>query len=350
MERQLRYTEAIREALDIAMDADPSVFVIGEGVPDPKGIFGTTSGLEQKYGSSRVLDMPLSENGLTGVCIGTCMLGFRPVMTHQRIDFILLALDQIANNAAKWHYMFDGKKSIPLVIRLVVGRGWGQGAQHSQSLQALFAHIPGLKVVMPATAYDAKGLLIASIEDDNPVIFIEHRWLHGISGFVPAGHYTVPLGKGNVVREGKDVTIASTSYMTLEAIRAADMLKSHGIFPDVVDIRSLKPLDADLIVSSVKKTGRLLVLDTGWTFNGFSAEVMAMVAERAFSALRSTPVRIALPDVPTPSTPALANAFYPTHVDVARAVLSMLGRTDVHVTVDMSLPSDIPDASFRGPF
>ena len=189
MTRDLTYVQAILEATEQCMEANASVYAMGLGVTDPKGTFGSTLGLEQRFGSRRVMDMPTSENAMTGVAIGSALMGMRPVMAHQRMDFILLALDQIVNNAAKWHYMFGGQLRVPLVIRLVVGRGWGQGPQHSQSLQALFAHIPGLKVVMPTTPHDAKGLLISAIEDDNPVIYVEHRWLHGIFGPVPSEMY-----------------------------------------------------------------------------------------------------------------------------------------------------------------
>jgi len=201
--REIKYFGAIREALDQSMQEDANIFIIGEGVPDPKGIFGTTSGLREKYGEKRVLDMPVSENALTGVCIGAALTGLRPVLMHQRVDFSLLSMDQIINNAAKWHYMFGGQLKVPLVIRMIIGRGWGQGAQHSQNLQALFSHIPGLKVVMPSTAYDAKGLLISSIKDNNPVIFLEHRWLHNISGFVPEESYTIQKGKGKIIGKVK---------------------------------------------------------------------------------------------------------------------------------------------------
>src|ERR1700722_14260768 len=181
----LTLSQAILQATDQLMQIDSSVYVMGLGVPDPKGIFGTTTGLEKKYGSDRVLDMPTSENGMTGIAIGSALLGLRPIMTHQRVDFFLLALDQLINNAAKWHYMFGGQMNVPLVIRLIIGRGWGQGPQHSQSLQSIFSHIPGLKVVMPSNPYDAKGLLLSAIDDENPVVYLEHRWLHGIFGEVP---------------------------------------------------------------------------------------------------------------------------------------------------------------------
>ena len=235
MTRQIKFLEAIREAQDLCLGADPSVYIVGLGVPDPKGIFGSTIGLKEKYGAHRVLDMPLSENAMTGVATGSALVGMRPIITHQRVDFALLALDQIVNQAAKWHYMFGGAMKVPLVMRMVIGRGWGQGPQHSQSLQSWFAHIPGLRVVMPTTAYDAKGLLISSVEDDNPVVFLEHRWLYGISDAVPPDYYRVPLGKARVLRQGSDVTIASLSYMTIEALQAADILAGEGINAEVED-------------------------------------------------------------------------------------------------------------------
>jgi len=261
--RQLKFFQALNEAIDLCMAMDPVVYVMGLGVPDPKGIFGTTLGLQQKYGSQRVMDMPTAENGMTGVAIGSALVGMRPILTHQRIDFALLAIEQMVNQAAKWHYMFGGQMRIPLVMRMIVGRGWGQGPQHSQSLQAWFAHVPGLKVVMPTTPYDAKGLLIASIEDNNPVVFIEHRWLYNITGHVPEGVYRVPLGRARVIRAGDDLTIAATSYMTLEALRAAEILAEDGVRAEIVDIRTLKPLDEGTILESVRKTGHLIVADAG---------------------------------------------------------------------------------------
>lgn len=352
MTRQLKFFEAIREAIDLCMEKDPRVYLMGLGVPDPKGIFGTTSGLVEKYGNHRALDMPASESAMTGVAIGSALVGMRPIMTHQRMDFALYAMDQLVNHAAKWHYMFGGKMKVPLVVRMVMGRGWGQGAQHSQSLQAWFAHVPGLKVVMPASAYDAKGLLISSIEDDNPVIFLEHRWLHNLSGPVPEGIYRVPLGKSKIIREGRDLTIVSLSYMTLEAVRAAETLSQEGISAEIVDLRTLKPLDEEPILESVRKTGRLIVMDTGWKSVSFSAEVLARVAEEALPELKSPPKRIALPDAPTPATPALANHYYPRAVHLVAAAKRMLGlQTDESVREPApSTPLDIPDMSFKGPF
>ena len=352
MNRQLTYVEAIREALDLCLSTDPNVYVMGLGVPDPKGIFGSTRGLQEAYGEDRVMDMPTSENGMTGVAIGSALMGMRPVLTHQRMDFALLAVEQMVNQAANWRYMFGGQHSVPLVIRLMIGRGWGQGPQHSQSLQAWFAHIPGLKVVMPTTAYDAKGLLISSIEDPNPVVFLEHRWLHETVDHVPEGHYCVPLGQGRILRKGSDVTIVGTSYMTLEAIRAADMLAEDGIRAEVIDIRSVRPLDDSLIVDSVRRTGRLLVADTGWTSFGVSAEVISRVVEKAFHQLQSPPKRIGLPDCPTPTSHALAEHYYPRTMDIMNAVRSLLNKEEISISpVDgLNHPLDVPDRSFVGPF
>ena len=350
--RELKFFQAINEAIDLCMARDPAVYIMGLGVPDPKGIFGSTLGLQQKYGGMRVMDMPASENAMTGVAIGSALVGMRPIMTHQRIDFALLAVEQMVGQAAKWHYMFGGQMSIPLVIRLIIGRGWGQGPQHSQSLQAWFAHVPGLKAVMPTTPHDAKGLLISSIEDDNPVIFIEHRWLYNITGHVPEGVYRVPLGRARVVREGNDVTIAATSYMTLEALRAAEMLAEDDVKAEVIDIRTLRPLDASLILESVRKTGRLIVADSGWKTGGFGAEVVARVVEEGLGDMKAPPRRVALPDCPTPTSRALTKYYYPraAHLrTVARQMLE-LAPADEEPQLDESVPLDVPDKSFTGPF
>ena len=353
MGREITYAQAILEATDQCMGKDSSVYIIGLGVPDPKGVFGTTLGLQDKYGDRRVMDMPVSENAMTGVAIGSAIRGMRPILTHQRIDFMLLSLDQIINNAAKWHYMFDGKMRVPMVIRLIVGRGWGQGPQHSQSLQALFAHIPGLKVVMPSTPNDAKGLLISSIEDDNPVIFLEHRWLHHVFGEVPEEIYRVPLGKANILKQGKDVTIVATSHMALESFRAARFLEAKGVEVEVVDLRTIKPLDEQTILNSVRKTGKLVVVDGGWKFLGLPAEIITMVIEKAFDHLKAPPCRVAFPDIPTPTSRVLSSEFYPGVINIVNAVNGLLGMPNVgedELDLSQDVPKDIPDKSFTGPF
>jgi acetoin:2,6-dichlorophenolindophenol oxidoreductase subunit beta len=355
--RILKCYEAIREGLDQSLEADERVFIVGEGVPDPKGVFGTTLGLREKYGSTRVWDMPVSENGLTGACIGAAISGLRPVLTHQRLDFALLSLDQIINNAAKWYYMFGGQQSVPIVVRMVIGHGWGQGAQHSQNLQAIFAHIPGLKVVMPATAYDAKGLLIASIEDPNPVIFLEHRWIHGLIDEVPRGMYRIELGKASVARDGRQVTIVASSYMTIQSLRAAEILQEEGISAEVVDLRTISPLDEETILASVRKTGRLLVVDSGTSSGGIAGEIITRVATKAMDSLRQPPQRVALPDIPAPSSPALTKSYYPTYQTIVEAVFRLMHRSPRLLKsrwrkeeAIQTVPHDVPDTSFTGPF
>lgn len=355
--RETSFQDALREASDQLLEIDPRVYLMGLGVPDPKGLFGTTLGLQEKYGPNRVMDMPTSENGMTGIAIGSAIVGMRPIMTHQRVDFFLLALDQLINNGAKWNYMFGGEMNVPLVIRLVIGRGWGQGPQHSQTLFSLFTHIPGLKVVAPATPYDAKGLLIAAVQEENPVVFFEHRWLHGIYGPVPEEVYTVPIGKAKVIREGSDLTLVSFSHMTLEAWQAAQLLEKEGISAEVIDLRSLKPLDKETILESVRKTGRILIAEPDWKTGGVAAEVIAFLAEEGFGLLKSPPRRVAYPDRYSPSSWALANHFYPTKGEIAAACLEMLGRPTRARTLleallkeKMQGPLDVPDKNFTGPF
>jgi acetoin:2,6-dichlorophenolindophenol oxidoreductase subunit beta len=353
MEREITYAKAILEATEQCMAEDASVYIMGLGVPDPKGIFGTTLGLKDRFTDARVLDMPVSENAMTGVALGSALAGMRPIMTHQRIDFMLLALDQIINNAAKWHYMFGGKMKVPLTIRLLVGRGWGQGPQHSQSLQAMFSHIPGLKVVMPFTPYDAKGLLVSAIRDDNPVIYIEHRWLHNITGIVPEEIFSVPLGKARTVKEGNDLTIVSSSHMVLESLKAAEYLEKDGIGAEVIDLRTLKPLDRQAITSSIEKTGRLLVVDGACHTSGFAAEVIATATETAFASLKSAPRRLTFPDLPAPTSPALANLYYPGPMDIinmARSIFRLPEKTAKELGMRHDQPLDVPDKSFTGPF
>lgn len=355
--RIITTAEAIREATAQMMQTDEQVIVVGEGVPDPKGIFGTTIGLRDEFGERRVFDMPVAENGMTGAIIGAALSGMKPILTHQRVDFALLSLDQIINNAAKWYFMFGEQQSVPIVIRMVIGHGWGQGAQHSQNLHALFGHIPGLKVVMPSTAYDAKGLLISSIQDPNPVIFLEHRWIHNLVDHVPSEIYTVPIGKANILQEGTDVTIVSASYMAIESLRAAQVLQKEGINAEVIDLRTVTPLDEETILTSVKKTGRLIVVDSAWSHLGLAGEIIARVATNAFDSLKEKPKRITLPDMPSPSSSALTKHYYPTYRTIAEDVASNIGKAvDVYQTrwkqedAENPVPHDVPDKHFMGPF
>jgi pyruvate dehydrogenase E1 component beta subunit len=354
MPRQITQAEAIREALEQAMAEDERVILIGEGVPDPKGIFGTTSGLQERFGRARVFDMPLAENGMTGICVGAAISGLRPVMVHQRIDFALLCMDQLINTAAKWRYMFAGQVSVPLVVRVIVGRGWGQGPQHAQSLQALFAHVPGLKVVMPSSGYDAKGMLLAAIRDDNPVIFIEHRWLHGIADEVPNLPYTVPLDKAAIRRAGKEATVVAFSFMVVEALLAAKVLAEMGIELEVIDARAVRPLDMSTIIESVARTGMLIVVDTAWKTGGIAGEVVAGVVEVAFESLRRPPLRVALPDIPAPTSHHLIKDYYPDALYLARAIAAHLDMavSDAELVNRLfrATPHDVPQREFCGPF
>lgn len=353
MERIITYAQALAEAMNFCMENDKSVYVMGLGVPDPSGFFGTTIGLQEKYGKMRAMDMPTSENGMTGVAIGSALTGMRPIMAHHRMEFALLAVEQIVNQAANWHYMFGGKSSIPLVIRMFIGRGWGQGPQHSQSLQAMFAHVPGLKVVMPATPYDAKGLLISAIEDNNPVIFLEHRWLHTVTGNVPKGDYRIPIGEANIAKQGSNVTIVAFSYMVIEALFAAKVLEELGVEAEVLDLRSLKPLDTKSILNSVRKTGHLVVVDQAWKTGGIAGEIIALTVENAYEYLKASPVRITLPDIPSPSSPGLTKYYHPREIDIVNSVLKMLGKpvkTEEELGIIQKTPLDIPNKEFKGPF
>ncbi len=322
--RGLTYAEALAEATEGALSSDPDVFVLGVGVDDPGGVFGSSLGLIDKFGPERVMDTALAENGITGIAIGAAIAGMRPLLVHMRVDFLPLSLDQIMNHAAKWHYMFAGRINVPITIRAIIGRGWGSGAQHSQSLQSLFTQIPGLKVVMPATPYDAKGLLLARLYDNNPVIFIEHRWLYGHVGHVPKGDFRIPLGTALTRREGTDVTIVATSLMVFEAIKAAEELAADGIEAEIIDLRTLKPMDTPAILKSVEKTGRLVIADTGGKDGGIGAEISARVAEEGFGSLKAPIARVGLPDVPTPTSHILEEAFYRGRADIVKAVRKIL--------------------------
>lgn len=347
MPRQITYCEAINEATVQLLERYENIFVMGLGADDPKRIFGSTVGLSEKFGKKRVFEIPISENAITGVAIGAALAGMRPIMTHQRMDFMLYSFDQIINHAAKWHYMYGGQFSVPVTIRTIIGRGWGQGAQHSQSLQAMFAHIPGLKVVMPATAFDAKGLLISSVLDNNPVIFIEHRRLYDMKGEVPRRFYQIPLGKAEVRRKGGDVTIVAVSQMVFEAEKAAEELLKCEIGAEVINLRSVSPLDEDSIYSSVKKTGRLIIADTGWKNCGVAAEISSRVTENIYEYLKSPVLRVALPDVPMPTSAALEREVYPDYEDIVCAAKKLILRKEIEKKRTKEIAFD---GGFQGPF
>ena len=346
------FASGINEAIDLALSIDKNSICYGLGVTDPKAIFGTTAGLEKKFSTKRVFDMPTSENAMTGVAIGAALGGVRSIMTHQRTDFFLLAMDQLVNGAAKYYYMFGGKTPIPITIRLIIGRGWGQGPTHSQNLHAWFAHIPGLKVVMPSSPSDAKGLLLSSFFDNNPVIFLEHRWLHNSIGDIPPGDYRVPLGEATTIHTGTDITIVSSSYMVIEAIHASNYLKEKKISCDLIDLRTIKPLDWSTISKSVKKTGRLLVVDSGFTTGSISGDIITGVLERNWDVFKCAPQRLAMPDVPEPTSPALTKGFYVRAKDIAQKVLTMCNSNISMSSNDLVEPEphDVPGNWFTGPF
>ena len=346
--RVIRYDEAVREAIDQEMERDENVLIMGIGVDDAKAIYNTTTGLLEKYGPERVFDTPLAEDAMTGVAIGAAQAGLRPIHVHIRMDFALLAMNQLINMAAKSHYMFGGAVTVPMVVRVFVGRSWGAGPQHSQALHSMFMHIPGLKVVAPGNPYDAKGIVVNSIRDNNPVIIMEHRLLAGNESEVPEDLYTVPFGKARTTRRGSDLTIVGVSYMALESFRAAGYLEEVGVDAEVIDPVSLDPLDIDTIVESAKRTGRLLVVDNGWLNCGMSAEIITRVVEAVGGKVAIAFKRMGFADATCPTTPNLADLFYPNAQTIATTAHSMVtGRDSDWVPESRGA---IEAAEFRGPF
>jgi pyruvate dehydrogenase E1 component beta subunit len=324
--REITIVEALREALAEEMSRDPTVFLMGEDIGRANGVFNVTAGLQDEFGKERVIDTPISEAGFTGMGVGAALTGMRPVVEILFCDFMTLAMDQIVNQAAKLHYMTGGQAKVPLVIRTLMGAGRGAAAQHSQSLQAWVAHIPGLKVVMPSTPYDAKGLLKSAIRDDNPVIFFEDKMSYQVKGPVPVGEYTIPLGVADVKRVGTDVTFVATSSMVQVALAAAEALAQDGISAEVVDPRTLKPLDKETILNSVKKTGRAVVIDEGHLSYGVTAEIAAIIADEAFDYLDAPVKRLGAMDVPVPMTPVLEQATVPNVEQLVTTARSLFGR------------------------
>ena len=355
MARMLTYAEAIREATENEMARDSSIMVLGIGVDDFKGIYGTTAGLVEKFGSDRVVDTPLSEDAMTGVAIGAALAGLRPIHVHIRMDFLLLAMNQLVNIAAKSRYMYGGAVCVPIVVRAIIGRSWGQGAQHSQGLHSFFMHVPGLKVVAPSTPYDAKGCLIQSIRDNNPVVFVEHRLIHYQKGHVPESDYTMPFGRARVLLEGSDITLVGISHMAVECLRAKRYLDDMGLCAEVIDPVSLSPLDIDTIVASVEKTGKLFVVDTAWTACGASAEIMAQVTEHLGNA-KTECRRMGFAPVTCPTTKNLENHFYPDAHKIATAAYRMVHGNNVSPVFNQECKISIPSEAspetveFKGPF
>jgi pyruvate/2-oxoglutarate/acetoin dehydrogenase E1 component len=347
-ERTLSFVDAVREAAELEMSRDPNVVVFGLDVDDPKAIQGTTLGLPEKFGPERCFGTPLSEDAMTGAAIGMALAGMRPVHVHIRMDFLLLAMNQLLNVAAKSRYMYGGRVNVPLVVRAMIGKSWGQGAQHSQGLHSMFMHVPGIKVVAPATPYDAKGCLAAAIRDDNPVLYVEHRLLHFTKGPVPEAAYTVEPGKARITRRGADVTLVGISSMQVECLRAAAYLEDIGIDAEVIDPIWLSPLDMDTICESVERTGRLIVVDTAWTNCGAAAEITAQVAERLQGIRDLRLKRMGFAPTTCPTAPNLEDLFYPNARTVAAAARDLVEeRACGWLAAERA---DLKSIEFKGPF
>ncbi|AXH16138.1 alpha-ketoacid dehydrogenase subunit beta [Malaciobacter mytili LMG 24559] len=348
--KKTTFAQAINEALETALRIDNTVIKYGLGVTDPYGVFGTTKNLH-KFSQDRVFDMPTAENAMTGVAIGAAMGGLKPIMTHQRLDFFLLAMDQLVNNASKFYFMFGKQINLPITIRLIIGRGWGQGPTHSQSLQAWFAHIPGLKVVMPTTVKDAKGLLLESIFDPNPVLFLEHRWLHNLEGEVEeSDNFRVAIGKAEILKEGNDITIISMSYMSIEALHAIKELEKYNISCELIDLKTISPIDWETIFKSIEKTQRVIVLDTSYEFGSIGNDIIAKISIEYFNKLKVAPKLIALPNIHSPTSYSLTKEYYKDAKNIIEEISTIF---NININLDnfnTGPHHDIPGDWFKGPF
>jgi len=331
-ERIIKCNEAITEATSQMMAEDPKVFVIGLGVSYKNGADGTTTGLKIKY-PERVFDVPVSEAGFTSMAVGAAINGLKPVIHHGRVEFALLAADAMFTQAAKWNYMFGGGNPVPIVIRIAVGRAWGNGPQHTQSLYSLFGNVPGLKVVIPSTPYMAKGLVVSALRDNNPVIMLESRWLYGMKQHVPESPYELPLDKAQVFRKGDKVTVVAYGDGFVAALEACDILAGEGIDIkdeiELIDLVSLNPIDQQTIAQSLKKTGRLICIDTTNGAFNVASEIISKVAQNPDIILKTNPVSLSCPEVPCPTSSALTEFYYPTKVDIANTILKILGKDPI---------------------
>jgi pyruvate/2-oxoglutarate/acetoin dehydrogenase E1 component len=344
--RRMSFREAINLALQHEMETDPSVFVFGLDVPDHKRIYGSTAGLVERFGPERCFGTPLSEEAMTGAALGAAMCGLRPVHVHIRVDFMLIAMNQITNMLSNLRYMSGGQLRIPLVIRALIGRGWGQSAQHSKSLHSIFAHVPGLKVVLPSSPQDAYSLLRASIRDDNPVIFLEHRWLYDVEGEVDEAQ-AIPLGQSMIRKRGDALTVVCTSWMNVEAMKAAEVLSKRGIELELIDVRTAAPLDEAPIIESVRKTQHCIIADYDWVFCGFSAELAALISSRCFDVLKHPVERLGFAHVPCPTTRPLENLFYPSAVTIIRTAERLLDLKEGDLEGEVFYSYE---QRFKGPF
>lgn len=353
----IRFIDAIQLALDEAMAKDDSVIVIGEGVPDPKNIFGSTAGLLERYGAARVFDMPLSENGMTGVCIGAALQGLKPVLIHQRIDFSLLGMDQLLNNAAKWHYMFNGLQSVPMVVRVIIGKGWGQGPQHSQALWGLYAQVPGLKICLPTTATEARAMMLKAIDDPNPVLFVEHRWLHHIESEIEnQTAYDIDLESAKVVCQGADISLAGWSYSVVELLNVSQALKKIGIEAEVIDLRVGHTLDKNTLMQSINKTQAILIHDLHSEAQAPAYSVAAKLQQWVGHQNCDYHIQVmAQPNHPVPTSWHLAQYAYTEAKEILNKVTEMLqlsesDRLKAESFLSYSPKPDVPNLGFKGPF
>lgn len=353
MKTEMNYVEAIKLAQRQVLREDEKTFILGLGASDPKGMFGTNLGLVEEFGNQRVMDAPLSENTLTGVSIGMAAMGFKPILVHHRLDFTLTAFEQMVNQAAKWFFNSAGKSHLPLLIRMVVGRGWGQGPTHGQSLQTMFAHIPGLKVIMPATPQDAGDMIVGGINDGNPVIYIEHRWLHGIKSGVTQPFTSYKIGLARISKPGNDFTIVANSYSVVDSLLAARFLEHKGVSCEVIDMRSILPWDKDLILKSIAKTKRVLIADTGHISFGVTGEIISTIVEELWGQLDSKPLRVGFPDIPVPSASGLSKDYYPGPAEIAMKICNSIGivlSAEEFRELRGDGPYDIPRQGLVGPF
>ena len=353
------FEDAINNGMLTIAKKDISVIFFGEGVLDPGHFFGTLKNLDKEIDNSRIYEMPISENGVMGIAIGSAMTGKRPIISLQRIEFALLALEQLFNNAAKAHYISNGLHKVPLVLRLVIGRGWGQGPEHSQVLENIFSSIPGLKVVMPAFPSDAKGMIISAVKDNNPIVFLEHRWCHYVRENVNQNYYETPISSGpKIVTKGKDLTLVATSYMTIVCLGLVNILSEYKIYIELIDLRVLRPLRLEKIIKSVNKTKRLLTVDSGFKEFGIGAEIVSSISENCFNNLKSAPLRLGLPNHPTPSSRGYIDSVYVSSIDIFKSISKLVDIDDDKRNKILKLlksnlkknNNDVPNPDFKGPF
>lgn len=349
MLNRISFSQAINDAMVAALKKNRNILCYGLGVSDPKEIFNTTSNLEKIFGNERVFDVPCSENALTGIAIGSAMNGCPVILSHQRSDFSLLSLDQIINNAAKWHYMFNGKFSVPITLRLIIGRGWGQGPTHSQTFENIYSSIPGLKVVMPYSPQEAKDLLFESIFDPNPVIFLEHRWLHDTIGYVKKKIIRKKIGKPSIIKNGRDLTIVCNSIMVIEALRAHDILIENGISAEIINLNTLKPLNTGVIEKSVKKTKRIVIIENSNSHLSIGSEILSRLFLNQKIKLKYQPVKISLKDYPMPTSYHMTKGIYPDFTKIIN-VCRKIFKKKIYLKNQKKYTHDIPNKDFQGPF